>query len=136
MAVLEEALVARAKTISGFYSLIGGATSPRFHAVELPEHPTLPAAEYRRVSRVHFPLSGADSTLKAARMQVTCWGATYASAKGLAAQAVLAFGRGFSGSFAGVTVNEAFVQNETDVGWDAVGEKFGVSVDTIVWYQE
>lgn len=77
---VETALFTRlTSTHSGTAALI----STRCYPLHLPQNPTLPAVVYQRVSS---DSRHGTTTRREPRYQMSCWAATYAGAKALAAQ--------------------------------------------------
>lgn len=99
---------------SGVSALI----ATRLYPLVLPQKPTLPAATYQRIST--RPVSTRSGNgLDFVRMQIDCYGATYANAKALAAAVVAAL------------TNTGQLQQMMD-GFDDTPEIYRVSVDFLI----
>jgi hypothetical protein len=108
---------------------VAGLIDTRFYPV-LPQHPTLPACTYYRVSHtvpdeIPFPT---------ARIQVTCWAESRDDARALA-EAVRLAGSGFKGDRHGMTVKYAKHENDLDLRDPQTGYHT-VPVDFKVIYKE
>jgi hypothetical protein len=99
-------LYTRLTTHAGTAALV----SVRVYPLSLPQHPTMPAIVYQR-------LSGAErlgsTQIREARYQLSCWGSTYASSQAVATQVRAAL-EGWGVGGAGVFVRMARVVNELD----------------------
>lgn len=130
MALLEEALVSALKAHAGLEALV----VERIFPVMVPQGTTLPAVSYRRVSGPRIHAMVADPGLASPRIQVDAWGATYASAKAVAAQVIDCLQR-WSGTVETVSVQDTYFQGDQDI-YDPDTERWQVSMDFIVWHNE
>lgn len=106
--MIESALFAYLSSYVGLSALVG----TRVYPLVLPQTPTMPAIAYNRVSSVvERDLSGAARTR--VRMQLTCFGTTYGSAKQVARQVREAL-QDYSGTMGAVRILEATVIGEMD----------------------
>ena len=128
---LEESLCAHLKAYAGLAALV----STRVYPLQLPQSSTLPTVVYRRIDGPRVEMFGAASAFQTPRFQVDAWGATYASAKGAAAQVQAALG-GFMGLLGGAGgVNcTALLVNDVDLpdpetGWVHVASDFVIWVN-------
>lgn len=67
--MIEEAIVARLKTISGLTNYIGTGSAARIYNELMPQSPTYPAVVYSRISSVRESAMGADPGLVHGRVQ-------------------------------------------------------------------
>jgi len=85
----------------------------RIYPLILPQQPTYPAITYQTISSVRTHAMGQDSQVVRVRMQVNCWGRTYAEAHALARQVTTQLSR-FKGEVSGITVLDVLLDNELD----------------------
>ena len=104
-----KAIYARLVAHAGTTALVG----TRVYPLRLPQGPTYPAIRYQVISAPREHAMGADTGTVHARVQVDCWATTYAGAKALAAQVILALSR-WGGTSGGVVVEHVFLENEID----------------------
>jgi hypothetical protein len=127
---LEEGLVTHLMADSGVTDLI----STRLFPLVVPQDVTLPAVAYQRISGIPQNAHDGSSGLTVARIQFTCHGSSYTSAKAVAA-ALRAALNGKKGGMGSTEVNVSLLQDESD-GW---AERHGaptVRQDYMIWYQE
>jgi len=115
-------------------SLVG----TRIYPEVLPQAPTYPAIVYQRISTTRLRALDGPVGLARPRIQLDCYGATYAEAKEIAANLRLALdGKSFEQNF--VRVQAAFLEDERDIleteGRDISDER-RVSLDFFVWHEE
>lgn len=122
---VETALYTRLTTHEGLKALIGARAYP----LRLPQEPTLPAVTYRRISGAHIQELGGPAALAQALFQVSCWGATYASAAAVATQARLALD-GYVGA-----LGSCAVTGQRDL-MDPEPERYQCVLEAVVWHQE
>ena len=87
------------------------AAADRIYPLILPEMPTYPAIAYQQVSAVHLHAMGSDAGLVRVRMQVTCWGSTYAEARAVADAITSKLSR-YRGTSGGIKVLDVLLDNE------------------------
>lgn len=97
------------------------------YPVVLPQNPTLPAMTYQRISDALASHVSGASTLTQSRVQVDCWGRTYASAKALANQVITALD-GYEGDFKSIVLT-------TRDFFEEGSEIYRVSVDVSIWHR-
>ncbi len=102
----------------------------RVYPMLLPQGATLPALTYQRISTVQTYSHQGDSGLATVRMQVDCWGATYASAKAVAAQVKAALS-GYTSS----AIGRCHLVAERDL-YDPETGHYRVIIDFMIGYQE
>lgn len=124
MALVEEAI----------QSLVDGLAAGGSHAYRLPRAVTLPAITYMKVSGPRDQTQEGPSGLVMARIQVSSWGQTYASAKTLS-DAVRQTLDGFRGIPEGVRIDVVQLINETDQG-ESEPDVFQTILDFRVMYAE
>lgn len=121
--MIESALYTRLTTYAPLTALISTRTYP----VVAPQGTTLPYCVYRKVSPGRRYTMDGYAGIQRPRMQVSCYGATYGQAKGVAAQLIAAVE-----SWAGV--ESAWVENEVDF-YDKDTNTYHVPVDFFAWYK-
>lgn len=77
------------------YTAVAALVGTRVYPLVLPQKAALPAVSYLRVDGVQDSNLSGNSGLEAVRVQVDCWGRTYAQAKGLADDVADAMASGF-----------------------------------------
>lgn len=97
------------------YGRLNGATSAgsRIFPLTLPQDGALPAVTYQQVSRVEDATMKVRGPFARARMQVDCWGDTYAEARALAAEVDSLLAR-FKGTVGATEVLDVFPANEME----------------------
>jgi hypothetical protein len=135
VATRAEALLARAKTQSGLYSLIGGATTTRFYLGKAPQNATAPYCVQIGVSK-NRPLAGSVSTgLVGERVQVSSFAATLTTAQALDAAVVAAFHE-YDGTSASLVVQGIMAESPSGFEfYDADAKLWQVATDFRVWYE-
>jgi Protein of unknown function (DUF3168) len=131
MARIEEALEARLTGFAGLVALV----ADRIYPVRLPQNPVYPAITYQRVSGVREHTMGSDPGIAAPRFQVSVWGTSVQDTIDVSAQVQAALSR-FSGVVSGVTIQDIFLENELDVGYEATVQVYHRANDFIVWHRE
>jgi len=127
---IEEGLYSRLQAVAGVTALV----STRVYPLLVPQEASLPAIAYQRISGPRETAHDGPSGLAFARMQVTCIGSSYSSAKGVS-EAVRAALDGQSGTWGSTVVGACFLDDESDI-WSTVFEKPVVRADYLIWYQE
>lgn len=113
---MEEQLIQRLLASAGVIALV----SQRVWPARRTQGSALPAIVVHRIDGGRsYHLKG-DSSLSAARMQIDCWGDSYASAK-RTARAVVAAMSGARWSPAGVRFDGVFIEDESDDTFDEGG---------------
>jgi hypothetical protein len=112
------------------YAGLSALADARIYPMLLPQGATLPALTYQRVSGVQSYSHQGDSGLATVRMQVDCWGATYASAKAVAAQVKAALS-GYTSS----AIGRCHLGAERDL-YDPETGRYRVIIDFMVGYRE
>lgn len=128
---MEEAFIQHLLAASGVTSL---AVNRIFPLSRL-QGSAYPAVTVQRASGAPLYADDGDVGLQNVRMQVDCWGTTYASAK-LLGRAVTAALSGFDGTQSGVEFQFVTLENEQDIrepGANAAEYLFRVSLDFQVW---
>lgn len=109
----------------------------RVYPVRLPQGGDYPAITYSKVSGGRIRTMGSNEAAANPRVQVSCWGKTYADAKGLANAVRIALDRfsGTLGGSGGVAVSAILLENELDLD-DPETKLYHVPLDFLVWYTE
>jgi hypothetical protein len=103
--------------------------------VEMPEEALLPGIVLSQVSGAGIPTMDGPDPLHTARIQVSCYGETFADAKSLA-RAVRTTLEGYAGTLPdGTAVGQTILVSEMDAFEDAPNS-FGCPVDFEFWYSE
>lgn len=121
--MIEEGLVARLATLAPTY--------PGY----LPEGVARPAISYARSSTGRFQHHDGPSDLVTGHMALVCHGDTHTAAMALA-RSVVASLDGFVGTLGSVTIFNAEIETEADLGWDADTGAWLVLVEAAIHYQE
>lgn len=100
----------------------------------LPQDPAYPAATYQRISASRLRSVDGPAGRGKPRLQLDCWGATYAQAKALAAAAGRALD-GYKGLMGSVQVDAVSLDNEQDVH-EEEPEVYRVIQDYLISHQE
>ncbi len=116
---------------------VAALVSTRVYPVRLPQGGTYPAITYSKVSGSRIRTMGSHEDSANPRVQVSCWGKTYADAKGLANAVRIALDRfsGTLGGMGGVDVSAILLENELDLD-DPETKLYHVPLDFLVWYTE
>lgn len=104
--MIEETLYTRLSTYANLTSLV----STRIYPNIAPQESTLPIVVYRTVSSVRETAMGSDPGIVETRVQLSCFGTTYSSAKNVAKQVRLATQR-----WSGTGVFDTFIDSEVDL---------------------
>jgi hypothetical protein len=120
------------------HALVSPLVGSRVYPEVLPQRPTYPAIVYQRVTTARVRSFDGPSGLARPRIQLDCYGSTYAQAKAVAAAVRLALDhKTFDAGL--VHVQGAFLEDERDVreseGRDVDDER-RVSMDFFVWHEE
>ena len=132
MSVVEEAVFERLSNSTGVTSLV---PQTRILPSHLPQDPTLPAITLNRISTQRVSAFGDDTGDVQTRLQASCWGATYTSAKQVA-EAVRGSLQRYSSSTTLVRIQDVFLDNELDQPYDERTETYLVTMDFLVWSKE
>lgn len=130
MSLVEEALVARLAAVTAVTDLVGA----RIYPLRAPEGVTPPFLVYQRIAATRETAFGANPGIARARIQLTAWGPTYASAKAVATAVRQALER-FRGTVLGVEFLDVFVETDADLRDDEVLLD-GVATDLQVIHRE
>lgn len=106
----------------------------RIYPLQLPQTPTLPAITQQVISDVYELAQYGTSGYPTARVQYDCWGATYLSARAVAAALRVAID-GYYGAMGGTNVWAARVGNMIDL-LDAETKRFRTMVDVFYMREE
>ena len=131
MADVAEALHARLVGYAGLAALVG----TRVYSVVAPQDARLPQVRYQLFATERTSVHGDDTTPTQALFQVGIAAKTYASAQNVARQARTALKR-WSGTEAGVAVQQVFLEGQSDGPWDDALEAYTIEQDYIVWFEE
>lgn len=94
----------------------------------------LPAITYQQIAGPRVRSHGGDSNLKHPTYQITTFASTYAEAKTLANQIIIAL-ESVRGTWGTISIDASFVEGELDAIAPIESEK-SVVIDVIVWYKE
>jgi len=111
-------------------ALIGERVEPG----HLGQDPELPMVTYRRISGRHPVTQTGATGLNGGRYLLECHAETYTMAHELG-KAVRDALHGYKGTVAGVKVQGAFVDDDTDV-YQSTSEAWTVQVDLTIWCEE
>lgn len=130
--MVEERIIAKLLAASGVTALV----STRVYPVARPQGSTLPAVTLQRIDGAPLLTDEGDSGLENPRIQLDCWGTTYASAKAVA-RAVIAALNAFDGTLTGVNIPLIELEAERDMpresGTNVNEYLFRTSLDFLVW---
>lgn len=129
---LEQALFNYLSTYAGLVSLLG----TRVYPLRLPQGPTYPAITYFKVSNTRVRTMGAPNLGGRPRVQVSCWGETYASAKAVANQvraALDGYGPATMGGVGGLVVKAVQLENEQDLEHNKP-DLVEIALDFTIWH--
>ena len=132
---LEEAIYGQLVGDATVFALTG----TRIYPMVIPQDVALPAIAYQRISGARALAHDGEVGFADARMQFTCQGSSYNSAKDLA-RAVRLCLAGFNGVMGGgtgqgVRVQGVRTENEMD-GWGMTANGYTVRMDMVFWYLE
>ena len=130
---MEAAIRTRLLATAGVTALV----SQRVYGGSRPQGGALPDIVIHRVSGAPVYTDDGNSGLSSARIQVDCYGATYAAAKGVAA-AVFDSLSAFVGTSGGVTFQNVLLEAERDFregGSNASEYLFSTQMDFEVWFE-
>lgn len=130
MANIEEALFTRLSTFAGITALL----STRIFPLRAPDQLVVPFIVYQKITGNREQSHTGSSNLANPRFQVSCWGSTYASAKAVSRQVVLALDA-FKGVVSGVDIQFSDIESEVDT-FDEDTKLYRVLLDVIFWHQE
>jgi hypothetical protein len=131
---LEKALVAHLKAHDGLSALV----DTRIYPLVIPQDGVLPCVTYQRISTPRQYTIGGTATVASPRIQVDCWGESYASAKDVAAQVLAALNHesGQIGSCAqAFDILVSLADNEED-SYESDTGRYRVRIDFRVTYEE
>jgi len=116
---------------------VAGLVSTRIYPLVIPQDIALPAIAYQRISGGRELAHDGEVGFAEARMQFTCQGDSYNSAKAVrkAVRLALAGFNGVMGGGSGVKVQGVRTENEMD-GWGMAAETWTVRLDMVFWYLE
>jgi hypothetical protein len=132
MATIEEAV--REKTINdaAVKTLIGS----RLYPLVIPQDVPLSAVAYQKISAPKTSSHSGASGLVRSRFQFTCASNTYTEVKALSA-AVIACWWGWRGTSAGVRIDGALVDNDSDGDLERGAQvRPVVTIDVVIWHSE
>ena len=131
--LIEEAIYSYLSGHAGLIALVG----TRIYPLVMPQNTILSAVTFSKVSGPRVHAMQQDAGLAYPRFQVSCWGATYKSAKDVAAQvrAALQDFKGTMGGVGGVAVSGVFIQDENDL-YEPGTQVYHVALDFTIWHLE
>lgn len=123
--MIEEDLYSYLSTYAGLVALV----DTRIYPLVGPQKVTAPYCTYQKISPGRMYSHSGFSGLSKPRMQVSCYGSTYAQVKAVAAQVIAAV-EAWPGAS---NIQAAFVENELDM-YDPETGLYHVPVDFFVQY--
>ncbi len=108
---------------------VAALVGPRVYPLRIAQGASMPAIAYQRVSASRAQSLRGPTGLANPRIQVTCWGDSYKSAKDVATQVRLALDGFTEGDVSALLVGERDLQ-------DPDGLRSGVALDFSVWVYE
>lgn len=130
---MEEDIRTRLLATSGVTALVG----QRVYCGSRPQGGALPDIIINRISGAPIYTDDGESGLADARLEIECWGTTYASAKN-AARAVIASLSAFFGTVGSTTFQYILLDAERDFregGGNASEYLFRTNMDFIIWHE-
>jgi len=131
--MIEAAVIAHLLADAGVEALVEDRVFP----VSLPQGARLPSVVVARVDGAPLLADDGPSGLSNPRLQIDCWGSSYASAKALA-RAVTSSLNAYSGDMAGLDVPHVELEAERDMpregGSNQSEYRYRVSLDFLVWH--
>lgn len=113
--------------------------SSRIYPMAVPQGAAMPAITYQQITDTKLHHHGDPDTLVVTRLQVDCWGETYAAASGLKKAVRLALD-GYTGTVAGRKIGNVIMENSTDIERQIPGtdklKRYGKSLDFIIVFNE
>ena len=128
--MLEPAIVAYLKTVSGYNDLVSG----RIHPGRLPDPPVLPATVFQRVSTVRETAHDGPIHMVWGRFQFDTWATTQATARTVARELTRAM-LGFSGLMGVEKVAIPRQSNDMDMYEEETGY-YRVMSEFVIWHSE
>jgi len=128
---IEEALFSHLRN----YIPLAGLVGERIYPLVLPRGSALPALTYQKISQTKERTLGNSSKITRARFQVSCWAASYAEGKEVAAQvqAALQDYCGLMGGDKGVQVLDVNVVGERDI-YESDASVYHLPLDVMIIY--
>ena len=130
---MEEAIRTRLLATAGVTALV----SQRVYCGSRPQGGTLPDIIINRISGAPVYTDDGESGLATARLEIDCWGETYAAAKN-AARAVIASLSAYVGTSGATTFQYVLLDAERDFregGGNASEYPFRTNLDFIIWFE-
>lgn len=121
--MVEELLYSCLKNCAGLSALVGD----RIYPVRAPQGVTAPFCVYTKISNNRQYAMGGYANVQRHRFQVSCYGATYSSAKNVAAQVTAALE-----AWVANEIKAAFAINEIDMYEKDTG-LYHIPVDFYIW---
>lgn len=119
----------------GGYTGLTALVSTRIYAVRLPQNVTLPAVSFQVISAPRFSNFGADTGDVRYRIQVDCWTSAPHGASG-GPDAVAAQVRAALQRYNGGSIQDVFIEDERDGGFDDEADLFRSILEFTVWFKE
>lgn len=130
MADVRQAVYSQLANNAGVSALV----STRIYPLVMPQQPTMPALVYAMVDNNREQVHRGQTTGVKARVQVTCWGATEASAAAVKDAVRLAM-IGAQGSVASVTIDGVVCEGEVE-GFEPDTTRHWIALDFFIWHRE
>ena len=106
----------------------------RVYPLALPPDPTLPAVSYTRISTPRTRSLTGFSHLAWPRFQFTAWAVTYAAAKVLVDEIIVALDD-YSGTVDGVVIQSSHIENEMSM-YEPITGFYGMPLDFVIAHTE
>jgi len=136
VSTIDDAIIARAAATAALTAVIGAQPNMRLYPPDaVPQNPATPYVAYHLISGPRVHAMGSDPGLAHPRFQFSCWGGTNTEAKNCALQVMACFSR-WRGIFATVEVVDSFLEDEHDLGRDAVTKRHHRALDFFIWHRE
>lgn len=124
-------------TVGGFlYSRLKDQTTAgsRIYPLHLPQDSTYPAISYQQISTIRTHRFGQDGSVIRVRVQLNCWGKTYADVQTLAGEVESRLSR-FRGTEAGVEVLDVLQDSVTE-GYESATQTRRVIQEYTIFVRE
>lgn len=109
------------------YAGLAALVGTRIHGGGAPQGETVPYCVYVKISNVRQYAMGGYAGIQRHRMQISCYGATYDSAKAVAAQVIAALE-----PWSSTEVQAAFQEDEEDIH-EPETKLHHIPVDFLIW---
>lgn len=129
--MIEPGIVALTLADAATAALIG----TRIYPLLLPDDCPLPAVSYHLISTVDSYTLDGPLSLVQVRLQIDCWGTSYADARA-AAQVLKKLLNGYTGTLPNGVAVENIVRDGEQSGFDSGPRSYYVQTDWMIWFTE